>query len=107
MTAPTLRRRMSSADSSFPYFEKATLPLHIGSTSILEADISRETMVRHMVSREISASRILVEPMWSGNVAFSKYRKLESAELMRLRNVGAVIQESAFLQSGYTRFASG
>ncbi|MEP7215939.1 MAG: hypothetical protein ABI782_06765, partial [Anaerolineaceae bacterium] len=51
MTAPTLRRRMSSMDAAFLYFEKPTLPLHIGSTSVLDGPISKETLVGHMESR--------------------------------------------------------
>ena len=51
MTTPTLRRRMTSMDASFLYFEKPTLPLHIGSTSVLDGPISKETMVGHMESR--------------------------------------------------------
>ena len=51
MTTPTLRRRMTSMDASFLYFEKPTLPLHIGSISVLDGPISKETMVGHMESR--------------------------------------------------------
>ena len=51
MTAPTLRRRMTSMDAAFLYFEKPTLPLHIGSISVLDGPLSKETLVGHMESR--------------------------------------------------------
>ena len=51
MTAPPLRRRMPSKDASFLYFEKPNVPLHIGSTSILDGHITRDQMIAHMESR--------------------------------------------------------
>lgn len=51
MTSPALRRRMTSMDASFLYFEKPNLPLHIGSTAILDGELSMEALVSHMESR--------------------------------------------------------
>ena len=51
MTAPSLRQRMTSMDASFLYFERPEAPLHIGSTTVVEGELSREALVGHMASR--------------------------------------------------------
>lgn len=51
MPATSLRRRMTAMDASFLYFEKPSLPLHIGSTLILDEPLDRETLVSHISSR--------------------------------------------------------
>ena len=38
-------------DASFLYFEKPSLPLHIGSTLVLDEPLDRETLVSHIASR--------------------------------------------------------
>jgi diacylglycerol O-acyltransferase / wax synthase len=51
MTSTALRRRMTSMDASFLYFEKPQLPLHIGSTAILDGELPLEALISHMESR--------------------------------------------------------
>lgn len=50
MPATSLRRRMTAMNKLL-YFEKPSLPLHIGSTLILDEALDRETLVSHISSR--------------------------------------------------------
>lgn len=91
MTAPTSRRRMTSMDASFLYLEKPTLPLHIGSTSVLDGPISKETLVGHMESRmhRIPRYRELAvfdsfnvgHPRWEDDPSFDVKRHIEEITL--------------------------
>lgn len=51
MPKPKLNRRLSSLDSTFLYLEKEEAPLHIGSTSIFEGRITRNSLKRHINER--------------------------------------------------------
>jgi WS/DGAT/MGAT family acyltransferase len=42
---------MTAADASFLYFEKPNAALHIGSTLVVEGDVSREETVTHLLTR--------------------------------------------------------
>lgn len=87
MTVPTLRRRMTSMDASFLYFEKPSLPLHIGSTAILDGPLSREALVSHMESRihrilryrELAAfdSLNIGHPRWEDDPKFDVKRHID------------------------------
>ena len=91
MPATALRRRMTSMDASFLYFEKPALPLHIGSTLILEAPLDRETLVSHIASRvnripryrEFAAFESLnvAHPRWEDDPKFDAGRHIEEVTL--------------------------
>lgn len=87
MPETSLKRRMTSADASFLYFEKPSAPLHIGSTCVLSGELSREALISHMGSRihripryrEIAAFDPLgiAHPRWEQDPGFSIARHVE------------------------------
>ena len=91
MPATALRRRMTSMDASFLYFEKPSMPLHIGSTLVLEEDLDRETLVSHIASRiqripryrEFAAfdSLNVAHPRWEDDPRFDAGRHIEEITL--------------------------
>ncbi len=91
MPASTLRRRMTSMDASFLYFEKPSLPLHIGSTLLLDQPISRDELVFHIQSRlhripryrEFAAfdSLNVAHPRWEDDPKFDAGRHIEEVTL--------------------------
>ena len=82
---------MTSMDASFLYFEKPSLPLHIGSTLILEEGLDLETLTSHIESRlrripryrEIAAFDPLniAHPRWEDDPRFDVRRHLEEVYL--------------------------
>ena len=91
MTAPTLRQRMTAADASFLYFERPTAPLHIGSTLVIDGEISREEVVTHIASRlhripryrQIAAFDAfnIGHPRWEDDDRFDILRHIEEVRL--------------------------
>lgn len=91
MPATSLRPRMTSMDASFLYFEKPSLPLHIGSTLVLDEPLDRETLVSHIASRlnripryrELAAfdSLNLAHPRWEHDPRFDVGRHIEEVTL--------------------------
>lgn len=91
MPAPALRRRMTAMDASFLYFEKPSLPLHIGSTLMLDEPLDRETLVSHIASRlnripryrELAAfdSLNVAHPRWEHDPKFDVGRHIEEVVL--------------------------
>ena len=91
MQATSLRRRMTAMDASFLYFEKPSLPLHIGSTLILEEPLDRETLVSHIASRihripryrELAAfdSLNVAHPRWEDDPRFEASRHIDEITL--------------------------
>lgn len=91
MPATSLRRRMTAMDASFLYFEKPALPLHIGSTLILDEALDRETLVSHISSRldripryrEFAAfdSLNVAHPRWEHDPRFDAGRHIEEVTL--------------------------
>ena len=51
MSKPKLNRRLSSLDATFLYLEKKECPLHIGSTSVFDGEISLEELTKHIEDR--------------------------------------------------------
>jgi WS/DGAT/MGAT family acyltransferase len=51
MTQPELNRRLSSLDATFLYLEKKECPLHIGSTSVFEGEVSVKDLRKHIEDR--------------------------------------------------------
>ena len=51
MKQPELNHRLTSLDAAFLYLEKKECPLHIGSTSIFEGKLTRQTLIRHIGDR--------------------------------------------------------
>jgi len=82
---------MTSMDASFLYFEKPSLPLHIGSTLVLDEPLDRETLVSHIASRlnripryrEVAAfdSLNLAHPRWEHDPRFDVGRHIEEVTL--------------------------
>ncbi|MCC6960559.1 MAG: wax ester/triacylglycerol synthase family O-acyltransferase [Dehalococcoidia bacterium] len=78
-------------DASFLYFEKPSLPLHIGSTLVLDEPLDRETLVSHIASRlnripryrELAAfdSLNLAHPRWEHDPRFDVGRHIEEVTL--------------------------
>ena len=78
-------------DASFLYFEKPSLPLHIGSTLVLDEPLDRETLVSHIASRlnripryrEVAAfdSLNLAHPRWEHDPRFDVGRHIEEVTL--------------------------
>ena len=91
MATEHLRRRMTSADASFLYFERPGAALHIGSTSKLDGRLSREELLRHMAGRMHRLSRYrqravfdplnVAHPMWEDDPDFNLERHIEEAIL--------------------------
>jgi WS/DGAT/MGAT family acyltransferase len=91
MPATALRQRMTAMDASFLYFEKPSLPLHIGSTMILDSPLDFETLVAHMESRlhripryrQVAASDPLniAHPRWEEDPKFDVRRHLHEVVL--------------------------
>ncbi len=82
---------MTSMDAAFLYFEKPTLPLHIGFTSVLDGPISKETLVGHMQSRMHRIPRYrelavfdafnLGHPRWEDDPNFDVKRHIDEITL--------------------------
>lgn len=51
MTQPELNHRLSSLDATFLYLEKKECPLHIGSTSVFEGEVSLKDLQKHIADR--------------------------------------------------------
>ena len=51
MKQPELNHRLTSLDAAFLYLEKKECPLHIGSTSVFEGKLSRQTLIKHLGDR--------------------------------------------------------
>jgi WS/DGAT/MGAT family acyltransferase len=51
MSQPKLNHRLSSLDSVFLYLERKECPMHIGSTSIFEGNITYKELVKHLEDR--------------------------------------------------------
>lgn len=93
MPATTLRRRMTAMDASFLYFEKPSLPLHIGSCLVLDEPLDRETLVSHIASRinripryrELAAFDALnvAHPRWEDDPRFDAGRHIEEITLQK------------------------
>ncbi|MGH2632837.1 MAG: WS/DGAT/MGAT family O-acyltransferase [Tepidiformaceae bacterium] len=91
MPPTSLKRRMTSADASFLYFEKPTAPLHIGSTCVLSGELSKEALVSHMESRmhripryrEIAAFDPLgiAHPRWEQDPDFDVKRHIDEVTM--------------------------
>jgi WS/DGAT/MGAT family acyltransferase len=90
-------------DASFLYFEKPSMPLHIGSTLVLEAPIDREALVGHIGSRIPRIPRYrqlaafdglnLAHPRWEPDPAFDVSRHIVEVTLP------PGVSESGFLQA--------
>ncbi len=82
---------MTAMDASFLYFEKPSLPLHIGSTLLLDEPLDRETLVTHIESRlsripryrEFAAfdSLNVAHPRWEQDPKFDTGRHIEEVVL--------------------------
>jgi len=82
---------MTSMDAAFLYFEKPSLPLHIGSTLILDGEIDRETVVGHMETRIQRVPRYrelasfdplnIAHPRWEDDPNFDVRRHIEEVPL--------------------------
>jgi len=91
MPATGLRRRMTSMDASFLYFEKPAMPLHIGSTLILDEPLDRETLVLHIGSRLDRIPRYrefaafdpynVAHPRWEDDPRFDVERQIDEVTL--------------------------
>ena len=91
MPATSLRRRMTAMDASFLYFEKPALPLHIGSTLILDEPLDRETLVSHIGSRLNRIPRYrefaafdgmnIAHPRWEDDPKFDVGRHIDEVTL--------------------------
>lgn len=91
MPATSLRNRMTSMDASFLYFEKPSLPLHIGSTMIFAQPLDRETLVGHIGSRLDRIPRYrqlaafdglnIAHPRWELAPSFDVGRHIEEVTL--------------------------
>ena len=51
MKPPNLNRRLTTLDAAFLYLEKKEAPLHIGSVSVFDGDLSHEDFTRHIAER--------------------------------------------------------
>lgn len=51
MSKPELNRRLSSLDATFLYLEKKECPLHIGSTSVFDGEVSLKSLTKHIEDR--------------------------------------------------------
>ena len=91
MATEQLRRRMTSADASFLYLERPGAALHIGSTSKLDAHLSRDELLRHMAGRMHRLPRYrqravfdplnIAHPMWEDDPDFNLERHIEETTL--------------------------
>jgi len=109
MTAPTLKRRMTSMDASFLYFEKPAAPLHIGSTCVLDGELSREVLISHMDSRmhRIPRYRELAtfdafnigHPRWEEDPDFDVKRHIEEITMPPGSSYDDLLQAIADLHS--------
>lgn len=82
---------MTTMDASFLYFEKPSLPLHIGSTLILDQPLTRDDLIAHIASRihripryrELAASDSLniAHPRWEDDPHFDPARHIEEVTL--------------------------
>jgi WS/DGAT/MGAT family acyltransferase len=82
---------MTAMDASFLYFEKPSMPLHIGSTLLLEAPITRGELVAHISARlhripryrEYAAfdSLNVAHPRWEHDPKFDASRHIEELAL--------------------------
>lgn len=91
MTTPALRGRMTSMDASFLYFERPEAPLHIGSTTVVEGELSREALLGHMSSRLHRIPRYrqlasfdplkLGHPLWEEDAEFELLRHVSEVRL--------------------------
>lgn len=91
MTMPQLRRRMTSLDASFLYFENATSPLHIGSTCLLDGYLSRAELIEHLGRRMWRIPRYrevalfdqfnIGHPVWMADPNFDLERHVEEVQL--------------------------
>ena len=105
MSSPQLRRRMTSADASFLYLEKAAAALHIGSTSLLDGHLSREELVAHMRTRIHLVPRYreiavfdafnVAHPAWEPDPNFDVTRHIEEVVLPAGSDESAVRQAIA------------
>ncbi|MEZ5306161.1 MAG: wax ester/triacylglycerol synthase family O-acyltransferase [Pyrinomonadaceae bacterium] len=51
MSSPKLNRRLTSLDATFLYLEKKECPMHIGSTSVFNGEITLEELKNHVSDR--------------------------------------------------------
>jgi WS/DGAT/MGAT family acyltransferase len=51
MSQPNLNRRLTTLDAAFLYLEKKEAPLHIGSVSVFDGELSYEGFTRHLAER--------------------------------------------------------
>jgi WS/DGAT/MGAT family acyltransferase len=59
MKPPNLNRRLTTLDAAFLYLEKKEAPLHIGSVSVFEGELSRADFTRHIAERLHMVPRFL------------------------------------------------
>ena len=100
---------MTSMDASFLYFEKPSLPLHIGSTLVLDEHLDRETLVGHLASRvnripryrELAAFDGLnvAHPRWEDDPDFDVGRHIEEITLPQPATDEDVLQAIASLHA--------
>ncbi len=91
MADDQLRRRMTAADASFLYLERPGAALHIGSTSLLDAALPREELVRHMEGRMHRLPRYrqraafdpfnIAHPLWEDDPGFDVSRHIDEITL--------------------------
>ncbi len=105
MPTAALRNRMTAMDASFLYFEKPTLPLHIGSALILDGPVDRETIVSHIGSRLDRIPRYrqfaafdgmnIAHPRWELDPNFDVGRHIEEVELPKNATESELLQAIA------------
>ncbi|MGE0598154.1 MAG: wax ester/triacylglycerol synthase family O-acyltransferase [Dehalococcoidia bacterium] len=109
MSSAALRSRMTSMDASFLYFEKPSLPLHIGSALILDQPVDRETIVGHIGSRLDRIPRYrqfaafdgmnIAHPRWELDPKFDAGRHIEEVELPANATESDLLQTVADIHS--------
>ena len=91
MTPVRPGRRLTTQDSAFLYFEKATAPMNIGTVAVFEGQISYDRLAQHFNSRMPLAPRYrhrlvpaplgLAHPAWEPDPEFNIYNHVRRVRL--------------------------
>ena len=103
MKQPELNRRLSSLDSAFLYLEKKECPLHIGSTSVFEGKINRESLANHIKERlhliPRYVQKIVPDPFGLGHPSWEKTENFNiDAHVIEVKTGGKTVTQKDLIK---------
>ncbi len=107
MSQPELNHRLSSLDATFLYLEKKECPLHIGSTSVFEGEVSLKDLQKHIADRlhliPRYTQKVVPDPF---NIAHPTWEEAKDFDIknhiFEIKNEGEVSHEDLVRIAGET-----